>query len=192
MAKVTTFLVNPAKSLTGLKEFFTPDALVYFNAFNEALVAGAVDLPPREVYITPLPLAMRSINFIYTPQKNELTLESVFSKCVSAGIDPAPIPYHLGLLIDYYNEVARELVVFIESLYFPETFSFKHKFGKRSLQTCFKKDKGRVVIDVSEYITNGILNLSRRIAPQAVKMVAFKKEEGLVEDVESLKDKMIG
>lgn len=204
MAQTQTksFTVEPVFSLKGVKKYFSSDIIqLYQEELHKVLNRHGKKLPPLEVGIEQLPMKLRSMPYIYTPikPKGELTLEQAYEECLRLHIKPVSLPYLLGMVQQYSQVLLQELesAQSIETVYWPDTFSFHSRFGKKKLQLCIKKQNNQLVFKISDFVSeDNVINPFRRIGPTGVRIVVERiddtKEKHQHEEASDLEGKIIG
>lgn len=169
--KETSLLVAPLFSLDSIQEFLYKD----INDFQDELrrVLKAYDtLPKRAVLFAPLPLLvsvrLRSFEKTYTTD----VIVDAFKKEKTILL---PLPYLLGLL-QKQKVVWSFFPRYIQSIEMIDPLCTLVRLGSEH-SVCLRRIDGKIVLALSEYVQDGMVNASQRLSPTSVQFLVGKLPE---------------
>ncbi len=169
--KETSLLVAPLFSLDSIQEFLYKDINDFQNELCRVLKAYDT-LPKRAVFFAPLPLLvsvrLRSFEKTYT---TDVVVEA-FKKDTYT---PLPLPYLLGLL-QKQKVVWSFFPRYIQSIEMIDPLCALVRLRSEH-SVCLRRIDGKIVLALSEYVQDGLVNASQRLSPTSVQFLVGKLPE---------------
>lgn len=170
-----------------LKVLLSDKVLSYEDVIEKALQKyGDLKIGPREISVDLLNIRLRNL-----PGSHSAPLQkALFLYCEK---ETVPTPYLLGLAVEQGFLIKIETILSIEI--FEEKQLFFDKFD-RPTQLRLKRTTNNWLIDISEYVFDGMINASEKDSGNSINTLSFveekQTEEKFEEESEDLSKKMIG